>query len=65
LTSGPASTAARSSIVAATDDTLIGRTGVVIGPRARPVAPFRPATEPRIAEAVRRLSERYAPVVAV
>ncbi|WP_371476408.1 SDR family NAD(P)-dependent oxidoreductase [Kitasatospora sp. NBC_00315] len=61
-TSGPASAAARPSIVAATDDALTGRTGVVIGPRARPVAPFRPATDPRVAEAVRRLSEAHAPL---
>ncbi|MFJ3234669.1 SDR family NAD(P)-dependent oxidoreductase [Streptomyces sp. NPDC086787] len=63
-TSGPASTAARPSIVAATDDALTGRTGVVIGPEARPVAPFRPATDRRVAEAVRLLSEAHAPVVA-
>ncbi|WP_329611562.1 SDR family NAD(P)-dependent oxidoreductase [Kitasatospora herbaricolor] len=61
-TSGPASAAARPSIVAATDDALSGRTGVVIGPRARPVAPFRPATDRRVAEAVRRLSEAHAPL---
>ncbi|MER5929253.1 SDR family NAD(P)-dependent oxidoreductase [Streptomyces sp. NPDC002054] len=61
-TSGPASVAAKPSILAATDGSLTGRTGVVIGPRAHPVAPFRPATDPRIAEAVRRLSERLAPL---
>ncbi|WP_333774360.1 SDR family NAD(P)-dependent oxidoreductase [Streptomyces sp. IBSBF 3136] len=61
-TSGPASTAARSSVFAATDGSLAGRTGVVIGPQGRPVAPFRPATDPRIAAAVRRLSERLAPL---
>ncbi|MER5473111.1 SDR family NAD(P)-dependent oxidoreductase [Streptomyces sp. NPDC002685] len=63
-TSGPASTAARPSIVAATDDALTGRTGVVIGPEARPVAPFRPATDRHVARAVRRLSEAHAPVAA-
>ncbi|GGV20520.1 dehydrogenase [Streptomyces filipinensis] len=63
-TSGPASLAAKSSIFAATDGSLAGRTGVVIGPRAHPVAPVRAATDPRIAEAVRRLSERLAPVPA-
>ncbi|MEZ0077385.1 SDR family NAD(P)-dependent oxidoreductase [Planotetraspora sp. GP83] len=63
-TSGPASLAARPSIVAATDDALTGQTGVIIGPQARPVAPFRAATDPRIAEAVRRLSERHAPLAA-
>ncbi|KOU13737.1 short-chain dehydrogenase [Streptomyces sp. WM6372] len=64
-TSGPASVAARPSIVAATDDTLTGRTGLVIGARATPVAPFRTATDPRVARAVRRLSERHAPLAAV
>ncbi|MFI9561714.1 SDR family NAD(P)-dependent oxidoreductase [Nonomuraea endophytica] len=61
-TSGLASVAARSSLVAATDQTLTGRTGLVIDPRARPVAPFRAATDHRIAEAVRRLSEAHAPI---
>ncbi|WP_182904517.1 SDR family NAD(P)-dependent oxidoreductase [Microbispora sp. H13382] len=63
-TSGPASAAARSSITAATDHALTGRTGLVIGPQARPVAPFRAATDRRIAEAVRLLSETHAPVAA-
>ncbi|MFH8387084.1 SDR family NAD(P)-dependent oxidoreductase [Kitasatospora sp. NPDC018058] len=63
-TSGPASTAARPSIVAATDDALAGRTGIVIGPQARPVQPFRTATDRRLAEAVRRLSEAHAPTSA-
>ncbi|MFT7835927.1 SDR family NAD(P)-dependent oxidoreductase [Saccharothrix sp. BKS2] len=62
-TSGPAAAAARSSIVAATDEALAGRTGVVLGPGARPVAPFRAATDPRVARAVRRLGERHAPPV--
>ncbi|WP_327135102.1 SDR family NAD(P)-dependent oxidoreductase [Streptomyces sp. NBC_01343] len=62
-TSGPASVAARPSIVAATDRALTGRTGLVIGARATPVAPFRAATDPRITRAVRRLSERHAPLV--
>ncbi|MEN3535844.1 SDR family NAD(P)-dependent oxidoreductase [Microbispora sp. ZYX-F-249] len=35
-TSGPASAAARPSIIAATDDALTGRTGLVIGPRHTP-----------------------------
>ncbi|MGW1916886.1 SDR family NAD(P)-dependent oxidoreductase [Streptomyces sp. NPDC002076] len=61
-TSGPASQAAKPSIFAATDGSLAGRTGVVIGPQAHPVTPFRPAQDPRIAEAVRRLSERLAPL---
>ncbi|MEW2164468.1 SDR family NAD(P)-dependent oxidoreductase [Streptomyces sp. NPDC007084] len=61
-TSGPASTAARPSVVAATDEALAGRTGVLIGPEARPVAPYRGAGDQRVAEAVRRLSEAHAPV---
>jgi NAD(P)-dependent dehydrogenase (short-subunit alcohol dehydrogenase family) len=61
-TSGPASAAARPSIVAATDDALAGRTGLVIGPAATPVPPPRAATDPRLAAAVRRLSERHAPI---
>ncbi|MFE2475076.1 SDR family NAD(P)-dependent oxidoreductase [Streptomyces sp. NPDC059389] len=64
-TSGPASVAARPSIAAATDSTLTGRTGLVIGAGAVPVAPFRAAADPRIARAVRRLSERHAPLVTV
>ncbi|MFD9164945.1 SDR family NAD(P)-dependent oxidoreductase [Streptomyces sp. NPDC059558] len=61
-TSGPASVAAGPSILAATDDTLAGRTGIVIGARATPVPPFRAATAPGIAAAVRRLSEQHAPL---
>ncbi|WP_079407600.1 SDR family NAD(P)-dependent oxidoreductase [Streptomyces sp. 3211] len=61
-TSGPASVAARPSILAAADDTLAGRTGIVIGDRATPVPPFRAATAPGIAAAVRRLSEQHAPL---
>ncbi|MFE3876298.1 SDR family NAD(P)-dependent oxidoreductase [Kitasatospora sp. NPDC059146] len=63
-TSGPASVAAKPSIFAATDASLAGRTGVVIGPRAQPVAPFPAATDPRTAEAVHRLSRRLAPLTA-
>ncbi|MEV8412206.1 SDR family NAD(P)-dependent oxidoreductase [Streptomyces niveus] len=63
-TSGPASTAARSSVTAATDEALTGRTGLVIGAETRPVSPPRGATDPRVADAVRRLSERYAPLAA-
>ncbi|GAA4877297.1 SDR family NAD(P)-dependent oxidoreductase [Kitasatospora terrestris] len=64
-TSGPASTAARPSIVAAADGALAGRTGIVIGARARPIAPHRAAVDPRVAEAVRRLSELHAPLAPV
>ncbi|WP_448317718.1 SDR family NAD(P)-dependent oxidoreductase [Streptomyces sp. CO7] len=63
-TAGTASDAARPSVTAATDPTLAGRTGLVIGPRAHPVAPFRAATDPRIAEAVLRLSETHAAAAA-
>jgi NAD(P)-dependent dehydrogenase (short-subunit alcohol dehydrogenase family) len=62
-TSGPAALAARSSIFAATDVSLDGRTGLVIGPHARPVAPFRAGADPAVAAAVRRLSESLAPVL--
>jgi hypothetical protein len=61
-TSGSASVAARPSITAATDPALTGRTGLVIGPSTDPVAPFRAATDARIADAVRRLSQAHAPV---
>lgn len=63
-TSGPASVAAKPSIFAATDDSLTGRTGIVIGPQAHPITPFRAATDPHIAEAVHRLSRRLAPLMA-
>jgi NAD(P)-dependent dehydrogenase (short-subunit alcohol dehydrogenase family) len=62
-TAGTASAAARSSITAATDPALAGRTGLVIGPRAHPVAPLRAATDPRLAAAVRLLGETHAPAV--
>jgi NAD(P)-dependent dehydrogenase (short-subunit alcohol dehydrogenase family) len=60
-TAGTASTAARPSITAAADPALTGRTGLVIGPPAHPVAPFRAATDPRVVDAVRLLSETHAP----
>ncbi|MFD8143743.1 SDR family NAD(P)-dependent oxidoreductase [Streptomyces sp. NPDC059708] len=63
-TSGPAAVAARPSVIAATDDALTGRTGLVIGARGRPVAPYRAAADPRMADAVRRLSDRHAPLSA-
>ncbi|WP_438309870.1 SDR family NAD(P)-dependent oxidoreductase [Streptomyces sp. HUAS TT3] len=61
-TSGPASVAARPSIAAATDRALTGRTGLLIGAGVRPEPPIRTATDPRVADAVRRLSERHAPL---
>jgi NAD(P)-dependent dehydrogenase (short-subunit alcohol dehydrogenase family) len=57
-TRGSASTAARSSIVAATDGTL--ESGTVVGPAGRPVKAVRAATDPRVVEAVRRLSRAAA-----
>ncbi|WP_078657268.1 SDR family NAD(P)-dependent oxidoreductase [Kitasatospora aureofaciens] len=63
-TAGPASEAAKPSIIAATDESLAGRTGIVIGATARPAAPLRTATDPRVTDAVRRLSRQYAPLVA-
>ncbi|MEU8038829.1 SDR family NAD(P)-dependent oxidoreductase [Streptosporangium sp. NPDC049078] len=61
-TSGPASVAARPSILAAADASLDGRTGLVIGPKARPVTPFAPAADSRTAKAVLRLSRQAAPL---
>lgn len=61
-TSGSAAAAARSSITAATDSALADRTGLVIGPSAEPVAPFRAATDPRVAAAVRWLGHSHAPL---
>ncbi|MEV0352815.1 SDR family NAD(P)-dependent oxidoreductase [Nonomuraea sp. NPDC050680] len=61
-TSGPASVAARPSILAATDASLDGQTGLVIGPEARPVAPFRASRDPRTIQAVLRLSRQLAPL---
>ncbi|EGX59140.1 short-chain dehydrogenase/reductase SDR [Streptomyces zinciresistens K42] len=63
-TAGPASEAAKSSITAATDESLAGRTGIVIGAQAQPVSPHRAAADRRIADAVRRLSRQHAPLVA-
>ncbi|WP_394619249.1 SDR family NAD(P)-dependent oxidoreductase [Lentzea sp. JNUCC 0626] len=58
-TSGPAAVAARSSIVAAVGDLP---SGTVVGRHAVPVKPARAAADPRVQLAVRRLSERYAPL---
>ncbi|GAB7184366.1 Rossmann-fold NAD(P)(+)-binding protein [Kitasatospora sp. Ki12] len=58
-TAGPAATAARSSVFAATDPSLDGRTGLLIGPQAQP-APVPPASaDPRIAADVIRLSREH------
>ncbi|MCX4695440.1 SDR family NAD(P)-dependent oxidoreductase [Streptomyces sp. NBC_01408] len=62
-TAGPASVAARPSVVAATDPALDGRTGLLIGPRAHPVAPFRGSTDARTVADVLRLSKQLAPLV--
>ncbi len=64
-TAGPASNAARSSIIAATDPALTGRTSVLIGPHGHPTTPHRAALQPRVIDAVRRLSEQHAPLVAL
>lgn len=56
-TSGAASEAAKSSIVAATDETL--PTGLLIGAQGVPVTPIKAATDPRVVAAVRRLTERH------
>lgn len=64
-TSVPASEGARSSIFAALDPSLDGRTGLLIGPDTRPVKPYNSADDPRLAAAVRELSERVAPLVRV
>ncbi|MER8187907.1 SDR family NAD(P)-dependent oxidoreductase [Kitasatospora sp. NPDC094015] len=61
-TAGPASVAARPSVLAATDPALDGRTGLLIGPEGRPVPAPRGSTDPRIAEDVRRLSRELAPL---
>ena len=61
-TSGPASVAAQPSILAATDASLDGQTGLVIGPEARPVAPFRASRDPRTVQAVLNLSRQLAPL---
>ncbi|GLY50128.1 SDR family NAD(P)-dependent oxidoreductase [Lentzea sp. NBRC 102530] len=58
-TSGPADVAARSSIVAATGDLP---SGTVIGRHAAPVKPAKTAADLKVQRAVRRLSERYAPL---
>lgn len=63
--SGPASAAAGPSVVAATDESLTGRTGVVIGAGARPVRPFRGANDVYLTHTVRLLSDQYAPRLSV
>ncbi|MEV4616846.1 SDR family NAD(P)-dependent oxidoreductase [Kitasatospora sp. NPDC049258] len=61
-TSGPASVAARPSVLAATGTSLDGRTGLLIGPEAHPVPAPRGSTEPRTIDQVRRLSRQLAPL---
>jgi NAD(P)-dependent dehydrogenase (short-subunit alcohol dehydrogenase family) len=46
-TAGPASVAARPSVLAATDASLDGHTGLLIGPGTRPVPAFRGAADPQ------------------
>ncbi len=61
-TAGPASAAASPSVFAATDASLEGQTGVLIGPGARPVPVSRGAGDPRIITQVLELSRRLAPL---
>ncbi|MGW5098710.1 SDR family NAD(P)-dependent oxidoreductase [Streptomyces nodosus] len=61
-TAGPASEAAKPSVAAATDPALDGRTGLLIGPQARPAPPFRGSTDPRTITAVLKLSRQLAPL---
>lgn len=61
-TAGPASVAARSSLFAATDAALDGKTGLLIGREARPVPVFRGATDSRAVDNVLRLSRQLAPL---
>ncbi|MFC5663722.1 SDR family NAD(P)-dependent oxidoreductase [Kitasatospora misakiensis] len=61
-TAGPASVAAEPSVVAATDPSLDGRTGLIIGPRTQPVPAPRASTDPRTVGAVLRLSRQLAPL---
>ncbi|MEU9047242.1 MULTISPECIES: SDR family NAD(P)-dependent oxidoreductase [unclassified Kitasatospora] len=61
-TAGPASVAARPSVFAATDSSLDGRTGLLIGPQAHPVPAFRGSADPRLIDNVLRLSRRLAPL---
>ncbi|MEV1025042.1 SDR family NAD(P)-dependent oxidoreductase [Streptomyces sp. NPDC050264] len=61
-TAGPASAAARSSIVAATDASLDGQTGLLIGPQAHPVPAFRGSTDSRTVDDVLGLSRQLAPL---
>ncbi len=61
-TAGPASAAASPSVFAATDASLEGQTGVLIGLGARPVPVSRGAGDPRITTQVLELSRRLAPL---
>ncbi|MFF3400232.1 SDR family NAD(P)-dependent oxidoreductase [Streptomyces sp. NPDC002659] len=61
-TAGPASVAARPSVFAATDASLDGQTGLLIGPEVRPVPAFRGSTDPRTVHDVLSLSQRLAPI---
>ncbi|MEO3853568.1 SDR family NAD(P)-dependent oxidoreductase [Acrocarpospora sp. B8E8] len=61
-TSGPASVAARPSLLAATDPSLNNQTGLVIGPNAQPTTPFRPSLNPQTVQAVLKLSRQLAPL---
>ncbi|MEV5413079.1 SDR family NAD(P)-dependent oxidoreductase [Thermopolyspora sp. NPDC052614] len=59
----PVPVAAQSSIFAALDASLTEQTGLLIDPECRSVEPYNSSTDSRMAEAVRKLSERLAPLV--
>jgi NAD(P)-dependent dehydrogenase (short-subunit alcohol dehydrogenase family) len=61
-TAGPASVAARPSVFAATDASLDGQTGLLIGPEATPVPAFRGSTDPQNVDNILRLSRQLAPL---
>lgn len=61
-TSGPAVTAARPSLFAATETSLDGKTGLLIGPDTRPAMPSRRSARPRTVRDVLTLSRQWAPV---
>ncbi|MFJ1748078.1 SDR family NAD(P)-dependent oxidoreductase [Streptomyces sp. NPDC088116] len=61
-TSGPAATAARPSLFVATEASLEGKTGLLIGPDARPATPSRRSVSPQVVRDVLALSRQWAPL---
>ncbi|MFJ5222463.1 SDR family NAD(P)-dependent oxidoreductase [Streptomyces sp. NPDC088400] len=61
-TSGPAEMAARPSLFAATETSLDGKTGLLIGPDVRPATPSRRSTSPQVVRDVLALSRQWAPL---